>query len=514
MKSFFHRLSLGLLFLQYFAATVAKQVTYGKYGTFSDGAPFDSKVIIVKRPLPDPPERMETTFFLYTREDRIGYKTLDDSDLNKLKESNYDGSRKTILIAHGWTGKPLESVWVKDMKDALLEKENVNVIVVGWKEGADDLYYPQAVGNTRLVGAMVAEFIKFLITQKHTKTSADMFHMIGFSLGGQVAGYAGKRFHEITGSKIARITGLDPASPGYKGTHIDVRLDATDAEFVDVIHSDSPRIGTPDKSGKLDFWPNGGGSQPGCLIKKRGLIDKITKLVGCEHYRAHQYFIESIKSTECLFRSYPCASWNEFRRGKCMECGANGKNCPEMGFNAIKYKDVKNGNFYLYTSDKPPYCVPRYMYVRFQTGTRSGWGMFEVKGDDPKIRVNGAKGTTGEIEFDGHLDEGSTEQFIAPIKSDLGELQTIEIKDGKLLALIDPWKVVKVTVQYVGSKQSYYACYNTNVNRSFKKKPLSIGNDQCAQKDLTRPFLDRPCPSGSKCPGQTVILKLEIEPSK
>ena len=52
-------------------------------------------------------------------------------------------------------GKPLESVWVKDMKDALLTKEDVNVIVVGWKEGADDLYYPQAVGNTRLVGAMV-----------------------------------------------------------------------------------------------------------------------------------------------------------------------------------------------------------------------------------------------------------------------------------------------------------------------------------------------------------------------
>ena len=85
-------------------ATGAKQVTYGKYGTFSNGPPFDSKVIIVNRPLPDPPEQMETTFFLFTRKDRIGFKTLDDSDVNKLKESTYDGSRKTILIAHGWTG--------------------------------------------------------------------------------------------------------------------------------------------------------------------------------------------------------------------------------------------------------------------------------------------------------------------------------------------------------------------------------------------------------------------------
>ena len=41
------------------------------------------------------------------------------------------------------------------------------------------------------------------------------------------------------------------------------------------------------------------------------------------------------------------------------------------------------------------------MYVRFQTGTRTGWGFFETDGDDPKIRVNGAKGTTGEVELDG-----------------------------------------------------------------------------------------------------------------
>lgn len=34
-------------------------------------------------------------------------------------------------------------------------------------------------------------------------------------------------------------SGLDPAQPYFQGTPIEVRLDKTDAEFVDIIHTDS-----------------------------------------------------------------------------------------------------------------------------------------------------------------------------------------------------------------------------------------------------------------------------------
>ena len=60
------------------------------------------------------------------------------------------------------------------------------------------------------------------------------FHIIGHSLGSHVAGYAGERL-----KGLGRITGLDPAGPYYEWMPPEVRLDPTDAEFVDAIHSDA-----------------------------------------------------------------------------------------------------------------------------------------------------------------------------------------------------------------------------------------------------------------------------------
>ena len=41
------------------------------------------------------------------------------------------------------------------------------------------------------------------------------------------------------GLQLGRITGLDPAEPHFEHTHPKVRLDETDAFYVDVIHTDA-----------------------------------------------------------------------------------------------------------------------------------------------------------------------------------------------------------------------------------------------------------------------------------
>lgn len=66
---------------------------------------------------------------------------------------------------------------------------------------------------------------------------------------------------------------MDPAGPLFTKWPKSLKLDASDAEFVDVIHTDAGIFGYPRQIGHVDFWPNQGISpQPGCeiaAVKKR-----------------------------------------------------------------------------------------------------------------------------------------------------------------------------------------------------------------------------------------------------
>ena len=63
--------------------------------------------------------------------------------------------------------------------------------------------------------------------------------------------------------------GLDPAGPLFEGYEPYVRLDKSDASYVDVIHSNGESLivggfGTWEPIGHVDFYPNGGRAQRGC----------------------------------------------------------------------------------------------------------------------------------------------------------------------------------------------------------------------------------------------------------
>lgn len=63
--------------------------------------------------------------------------------------------------------------------------------------------------------------------------------------------------------------GLDPAGPLFDFQDPRVRLDRTDAKFVDVIHSNGETLilgglGAAQPLGHVDFYPNGGRVQHGC----------------------------------------------------------------------------------------------------------------------------------------------------------------------------------------------------------------------------------------------------------
>ena len=93
---------------------------------------------------------------------------------------------------------------MRQLKNELLRLGDFNVITVYWTKGAGRNYF-QAAGNTRLVGAQIAYLIQRL--HKDLRLCYSKVHLIGFSLGAQVAGFAGRRLRE-KGHIISRISGL------------------------------------------------------------------------------------------------------------------------------------------------------------------------------------------------------------------------------------------------------------------------------------------------------------------
>lgn len=71
-------------------------------------------------------------------------------------------------------------------------------------------------------------------------------HLIGHSLGAHMSGYIAKEMKLEKNLTVNRITGLDPAGPGFDfpdlwyekyGNITETHLWYTDASFVDVIHT-------------------------------------------------------------------------------------------------------------------------------------------------------------------------------------------------------------------------------------------------------------------------------------
>lgn len=120
------------------------------------------------------------------------------------------------------------------------------------------------------------------------------FHVIGHSLGAQLCGYMARKLIQQSNHavKLQRITGLEPANPGFFPPILLQHLSYTDADFVDIIHTDTNFYGQPHSTGTADFWPNDGSRiQPGCPF---GLFLPLTQnggvASGMFFYQRRQYF--------------------------------------------------------------------------------------------------------------------------------------------------------------------------------------------------------------------------------
>lgn len=254
-----------------------------------------------------------------------------------------DPDRTLYFVVHGYRSKGYAG-WVQRIKDEILAVEKAMVIVVDWTKGSKVFNYSLAASSTRTLARLAATMVKTLVDAGVLVPSR--IHYIGHSLGAQAGGFFGEDVLEMTGSKVGRITGLDPASPLFE--YFDVYLRKEHAEFVDIIHTSMGmgfnsfrgRLGMTKDSGHVDFYPNGGRHQPGCRALGR---------VDCSHSRATLYYANSIRT--CSYPTVPCTNYDAFKSGRCAPCDV--APCGVMGHNASANL---RGKHFLSVSSAYPHC--------------------------------------------------------------------------------------------------------------------------------------------------------------
>ncbi|XP_017325469.1 phospholipase A1 member A isoform X1 [Ictalurus punctatus] len=297
-------------------------------------------------------------YLLLTRQNAncASFFTQDCLNHTQKHTAHFNSTLPTKVIIHGYSALGRKPSWVSGLAQALLEKEDANILVVDWLSGAS-YAYNQVVDNYKEVAVQISILIKQLTT---SGINLESFHLIGISMGAHVAGFVGTLF----AGKLGRITGLDPAGPMFKNADPYDRLDPSDAMFVEAIHTDSDSFGISIPVGHVDFFINGGLDQTGCVRSSFATIFIYFPVYGyviCDHMRALHVYMSALNGS-CPLYGFPCSSYEDFLAGRCTTCDDPFNNiCPQIGL--LKNSGITmsplpiHGKVYLLTTSEVPFCV-------------------------------------------------------------------------------------------------------------------------------------------------------------
>lgn len=218
----------------------------------------------------------DVRIWLSTRQNRNNPQQLAFRNLLSVEMSHFSANRPTRVLIHGWWDDDTGDMSTETSAE-LLDYYDFNVLFIDYSQ-SQTINWVTAVNRAPIIGAFVASYLDFLHSYGfiHPARTA----VIGFSLGAHIAGFTGK---SVRNFRIGHMVGLDPANLLFTERNPDGRIDAGDAEYVEIIHTNGPTlvlagagIGAP--IGDADFFPNGGTSQPGCLTNT------------CSHIRAIHFY--------------------------------------------------------------------------------------------------------------------------------------------------------------------------------------------------------------------------------
>jgi len=242
----------------------------------------------------------DVEFYLYPNAANVlDYDKLVYNNINSITNSRYNPSKNLIIYTSGFMQNFTTDQEIKNAYLTAGFASSSNIIVVDWGKLSGnkakipayfvDLFivnlYAKVKDNVDVVGGRIYEFIRFLQNNGKLAAGPQNVHIVGQSMGAHIAGAAGRDYQRATGVQIGRITGTDAAGPLFQGISTDKRLDASDAVFVDSLHTNDGGYGYSGAFADADFFVNGGKApQPGCDGTE----------TFCSHNMAVAYYAKSI----------------------------------------------------------------------------------------------------------------------------------------------------------------------------------------------------------------------------
>lgn len=200
----------------------------------------------------------DTRFLVFTRFNPTVAQVVSLDDMSTVRSSNWDAARPTRVIIHGQLADAESELNIL-LTAAFLASSDVNVVVVDWGLGANTINYVSARNQVGNVGGVIARFLDNL--NEAGLMDFPRLTIACHSLGGHVGGFVGKR---VTRGRVNTIIGMNPAGPLFDVNNPSQRLDSTDAEYVEIIHTEITTTGIGAPIAHANFYINGGSNQPGC----------------------------------------------------------------------------------------------------------------------------------------------------------------------------------------------------------------------------------------------------------
>ncbi|NXS10809.1 LIPC lipase, partial [Neodrepanis coruscans] len=362
----------------------------------------------------------ETKFRLYT-DTNEGDCQIFFNQLETLEKCSFNASLPLVMIVHGWSQVVL---FIKIFLDIF--RSEITSCCFSFSISI-------CVQLTQSHTLKAGRHYHLQVSSESIQFSRSNAHLIGYSLGAHVSGFAGSY---ISGTKkIGRITGLDPAGPLFEGMSPTDRLSPDDANFVDAIHTFTKQhmglsVGIKQPVAHFDFYPNGGSFQPGCHILQvynhiaQYGITGITQTVKCAHERSVHLFIDSLLHKDKQSTAYGCNDIDTFNKGLCLSCRKN--RCNTLGYNIREERVPKSRQLFLKTRAHMPFKVYHYQFKIHIINEVQGrsidptftMSLTGTKEDAKNLHIPLVERITG----------NKTYSFLITLDTDIGDLIMIKLK--------------------------------------------------------------------------------------